>query len=91
MKPEDIDKMMRIFQPFTIEVEGDRAVAIFSSEIIKGKLTKLSATATETRLHMTPTEASKKDQSVTLIIQGKDLVLDPGKAETDKMYFTKVE
>lgn len=91
MKPEDIDKMMHIFKPFTIEVEGDRAVASFSSEIIKGKLTKLSSTATETRLHMTPVDAAKKDQTVTLIIQGKDLILDPGKAETDKMYFTKVE
>ena len=32
----------------------------------------------------------KRDQAVTLIIEGDHMVLDPGKKETDKMYFKKV-
>ena len=85
-----MDRMMQIFRPFKIEVEGNTATASFSHDVIKGQLTKLSNNSGVTRLNMTPLDKNKKDQAVTLIIQENELVLDPGKKETDKMYFKRV-
>ena len=90
MKPEDIEKMMRIFKPFKIEVNGSEAQATFAQDVIKGRLNTLQASQQRTLLNMIPVDEDKQDQAVTLIIEGDQLVLDPGKREIDKMYFTRM-
>lgn len=90
MKPEDVDRMMRIFKPFTIDVQGNDVMATFSHDVIKGKITPLSKSSKETKLFMTPLDEEKKDQTVTLIIRGNEMIVDPGKKEVDKMFFRRV-
>lgn len=90
MKPKDQELMMKIFRPFQITVQGNQATASFAHDVVKGNLTTMTDQSGVTRFHMTPLDASKKDQTVTLIIEENDLVLDPGKKETDKMYFKRV-
>lgn len=89
MKSEDIDKVIQVFRPFRIDVEGNKATASFANDVIQGELKTLKEGAGETRLFMTPSDADKKSDSVTIIINGQDLVLDPGKKESDKMFFKK--
>lgn len=90
MKPGDQELMMQIFKPFRIEVKGDKATASFAHDMIQGKLTSLSKSNNAARFRMTPVDESKRDQAVTLIFSGNNLVLDPGKRETDKMYFKRM-
>lgn len=91
MKPEDVDRLMQIFRPFKIELTGNQAIASFSHDIIKGELKTLEKNGATSKLFMTPTDEKKKDQTVTLIITGEKMILDPGKKETDKMFFKKVD
>lgn len=91
MSEKDLGRMMQVFRPFKIEVEGKTATATFSHDVIKGKLKTLEKDSRRSRLFMTPMDQKKRDQTVTLIIEGDDLVLDPGKKETDKMYFKRVQ
>lgn len=91
MKPEDIDRLMQVFKPFKIEVAGQTATASFSHDVIKGELKTLEQSGTTAKLFMTPLDVDKKDQTVTLIITGTQMVLDPGKNESDKMFFKKVD
>lgn len=91
MKPEDVDRLMQIFRPFKIELVGNQAVASFSHDVIKGELKTLEKNGATSKLFMTPTDEKKKDQTVTLIITGEKMILDPGKKETDKMFFKKVD
>ena len=42
------------------------------------------------KYNMIPNEEDKRDQTVTLIFDGSNLVLDPGKKESDKMYFKRL-
>ena len=88
MKPRDLERMMSVFRPFKIEVAGNKATASFSNDVIQGTLTKRPNGA-GTHLFMTPDDEAKKDQTVTLIIEGDNLILDPGRKETDKMFFRR--
>lgn len=90
MKAEDVDKMLRIFKPFQIELEGKTATASFAHDVIKGSIQKISQSNQGAHLSMTPIDSDKKDQSVTLVIEGEQLILDPGKKLSDRMFFKKV-
>lgn len=90
MKPKDLERMMQVFRPFKIEVSGNNATASFAHDVIKGNLKTLKRINGGAHLFMTPTDESKRDQTVTLIIKDDELVLDPGRKETDKMFFKRV-
>ncbi|OVE81358.1 hypothetical protein BVY03_04020 [bacterium K02(2017)] len=90
MKPKDLERMMAVFRPFKIEVNGDKAKASFSQEVINGRLKTLKKNASGASLFMTPTDENKKNQTVTLTIEGDKMILDPGRKETDKMFFKRV-
>ncbi|MBF0103838.1 MAG: hypothetical protein HQM16_00800 [Deltaproteobacteria bacterium] len=89
LKPEDLERMMQVFKPFKIEVAGQNATAVFSHDIIKGSLKTIRRTNEGAHLFMTPLDENKTDQTVTLIIEADRLVLDPGRKETDKMFFKR--
>jgi len=83
MKPIDVDRMMRIFRPFKIQVEGDQAKASFSHDVITGKLIHLSRDNGLMKYNMIPNEEDKRDQTVTLIFDGSNLVLKCGTYQSD--------
>ncbi|MFH1355962.1 MAG: hypothetical protein ABII18_02415 [bacterium] len=91
MSPEDVDRMMKIFQPFKIEIQGGEVRAAFSQDIVRGTLKEVSRSAQETRLKMIPVDDDKKKETVELIIRGNQMILDPGKKEIDKMFFTRIK
>jgi hypothetical protein len=91
MSPEDVDRMMKIFKPFEIKIQGINAHATFSQDVVRGTLQAVSRSAQETRLKMIPIDDDKKNEIVELIIRGNQMVLDPGKKEIDKMYFKRVK
>jgi len=87
MKPDDLDKMMKIFKPYRIELEGDIGTASFAHDVVKGSITRLSQNTDEMKLRLMPSD--KKQTIMTLTIRGDSLILDPGKKESDKMFFKK--
>ena len=91
MKSEDVEKMMRIFKPYKVELSGEDATASFAYDVIQGKINKGGFSRNGTLFEMVPTDQSKKDQVVKLIIQGNSLILDPGKNPSERMNFRKVQ
>lgn len=85
LSQEDIDKMMRIFKPYRIEIEGDTAKASFAHDVITGKIRADTNSASETELKFMPQDKP----TLTFIIRGNSLVLDPGKKDSDKMFFKR--
>lgn len=91
MKAEDVDKMMRIFKPYKIELSGEQATASFAYDVIRGRINQSGSSRHGVLFEMVPTDESKKDQVVKLIIHGENLILDPGKNPSDRMNFKKVQ
>ena len=88
--PENVrQQMVDTFKTFKIEVKGDEATASFGTDVLKGKLSKLSEESGAVKFLMTPLDEAEKNNTVNLIIKGDTLTIDPGKAEADKMYFKK--
>lgn len=91
MKAEDVEKMMKIFRPYKVELSGETATASFAYDVIQGKINKGGRSRQGTLFEMVPTDQTKKDQVVKLIIDGDNLILDPGKNPSDRMNFKKVQ
>lgn len=91
MKPEDVEKMMRIFKPYKVELSGEVATASFAYDVIQGKINKGGNSKQGALFEMVPTDQAKKNQVVKLIIDGDNLILDPGKSPSDRMNFKKVQ
>ncbi len=89
VRPQNIDKVMQIFVPFQISINRGMATASFANEVIRGKVETISQSAGETRLKMIPIDETRKDEVLLLTVTGDNLVMDPGKKETDKMYYKK--
>jgi hypothetical protein len=88
--PEDVlNQTMEGLKTFKIEVADSQATATFGTMVVKGNLSKTGDENGEVRYLMTPVDADKKNDTVNLIIKDNTLTLDPGKKETDKMYFKK--
>lgn len=81
----DIDKMMRIFKPYRIEIKGDVATASFANDAIVGKVSQHANLTNETHLKFTP----ENKPELMFIINGDTLVLDSHNKDSDKMFFKK--
>ncbi|EKD51182.1 MAG: hypothetical protein ACD_62C00318G0002 [uncultured bacterium] len=89
VKPTEIDNILKIFRPFHVEINGDTAIVSFSREVISARLEKISSSAEETKFKLLPLDAKHKDQEAITTINKNQLMIDPGKQEKDKMFFTK--
>ena len=89
--PEDVmAQTLDGLKDFKIEITQDtQAVATFGDVVVKGTLAKIGVAGTESKFTMTPVDEDKKNDVVTLIVKDGSLILDPGKKETDRMFFKK--
>lgn len=89
--PEDVMiQTLEGLKDFRIEItENSQAVATFGDVVVKGTLAKIGESGAESKFTMTPVDEDKKDDKVTLIVKEGRLTLDPGKKETDRMFFKK--
>lgn len=90
MPKEVLDKTVAGLKTFTIEIKGNEAAANFADVVVKGSLKKVDSTDGLVRFLMTPTDEDKKNDTATLIIDGKNLTLDPGKDKADQLFFSKM-
>jgi len=84
-----MNQMMADLSKFTIEIKGNEATATFDDMVVKGALEKIASESNIIKFMMTPYDDDKKEDKATLIIEGQNLTLDPGRQETDKLYFKK--
>lgn len=89
MPKEMLDKMLEGLKTFTLEIKGNEATANFADVVVKGSLKKLESKDSSMRFLMTPNDEDKKDDTATLIIEGRNLTLDPGKDPTDRLFFSR--
>lgn len=88
--PEDVmQQTMDGLKDFKIEVSDTTATATFGETVVKGNISKTSEAGGEVKYSMTPVDEDKKTEVVTLIFKDNKLTLDPGKKESDKMFFKK--
>ena len=88
--PKDVvEKTIAGLKTFTLEIKGDEATANFSNVVVKGKLQKIDTQDGSMKFLMTPVDEDKKQDAVTIIIDGGKLTLDPGKEQMDKLFFRK--
>lgn len=84
-----MNQMMSDLSKFTIEIKGSEATATFDDMVVKGALEKMASEGSAMKFMLTPYDEDKKEDKATLIIEGTNLTLDPGRNETDKLYFVK--
>ena len=88
--PKDVvEKTVTGLKTFTLEIKGNEATANFSNVVVKGNLQKIDTQDGTMKFMMTPVDEDKKQDAVTIIIEGGKLTLDPGKEQMDKLFFRK--
>lgn len=88
--PDDVlQQVIDGMKGFHIELNETQATATFGETVVKGILSKTGEAGGEMKFLMTPVDEDKKKDTVTLIVKGETLMLDPGKKDIDKMYFKK--